>query len=100
MELNGKTYEMVYLTHEEKAVVDAMRLGGDVQVHMHDSTIEKAEAHMNSVPETLLPYRKKEEIGWDTTVFTMGDSFVGRVSIYHYVDIKKATDRRQAESVT
>lgn len=88
MELNGKKYEAVYLTGVEKVVIDAMRLGGDVQVHMHDSTIEKAEEHMNSVPEKLLPYRRKEEIGWDTTVFTMGDSFVGRVAIYHYVDIK------------
>ena len=89
MELNGIEYEMVYLTHEEKVVVDAMRLGGDVQVHMHESTIEKAEEHMNSVPEKLLPYRRKEEISWDTKVFSMGDSFVGRIEICHYVDIKK-----------
>ena len=88
MELNGKTYEMVYLTKEEKVVVDAMRAGGDAQVHMHNSTIEKAEEHLNSIPEKLLPYRKKEEIGWDTIVFTIGDSLVGKVSIYHYVNKK------------
>ena len=30
--LNSKTYEMQYLTREEKAVVDAMRMGADIQV--------------------------------------------------------------------
>ena len=33
MELNGKTYEMQYLTDEEAAVINAMRLGGKVEVH-------------------------------------------------------------------
>ena len=32
MELNGKTYEMQYLTREEKAVVDAMRAGASIDV--------------------------------------------------------------------
>ena len=30
--LNSKTYEMQYLKREEKAVVDAMRMGADIQV--------------------------------------------------------------------
>ena len=30
MELNGKTYEMQYLTDEETAVVDAMRMGAEM----------------------------------------------------------------------
>ena len=30
--LNGKTYEMQYLTREEKAVVDAMRAGASIDV--------------------------------------------------------------------
>ena len=88
MELNGIKHKSMWLTEEEKVVVDAMRAGGDAQVHMHNSTIEKAEEHLNSIPEKLLPYRKKEEIGWDTIVFTIGDSLVGKVSIYHYVDKK------------
>ena len=29
MELNGKTYEMQYLTDEETAVINAMRMGGE-----------------------------------------------------------------------
>ena len=32
MELNGKTYEMQYLTDEETAVVNAMRMGAKVDV--------------------------------------------------------------------
>ena len=33
MELNGKTYEMQYLTDEETAVINAMRMGGKAEVH-------------------------------------------------------------------
>ena len=89
MELNGIKHTSMWVTEEEKVVIDAMRAGGDAQVHMHNSTIEKAEEHLNSIPEKILPYRRKEKISWDTKVFSMGDSFVGRIEICHYVDIKK-----------
>jgi len=38
MELDGKTYEMQYLTDEETAVINAMRMGGKVEVHFFNST--------------------------------------------------------------
>ena len=54
MELNGKTYEMVYLTHEEKVVVDALRAGAQAVVTFHDATFEQAEANTNGVPRHVL----------------------------------------------
>lgn len=42
---NGKTYEMQYLTDEETAVINAMRMGGKVEVHFFDSNEDAAEKH-------------------------------------------------------
>lgn len=57
MELDGKKYEMQYLTHLEKAVVDAMRMGGKVQVHFHGSHYENMVANFESLPSGVLKNR-------------------------------------------
>lgn len=37
--LNGKTYEMQYLTDEEAAVINAMRQGATVEATFYDSNV-------------------------------------------------------------
>ena len=45
--LNGKTYEMQYLTDEEKAVINAMRRGARISVAFHGiETLAKADELM------------------------------------------------------
>ena len=47
MELNGKTYEMQYLTDKETAVVNAMRRGAKISVDFHGTeTLEQADELM------------------------------------------------------
>lgn len=83
--LNGKTYEMQYLTDEETAVINAMRKGGKVEVHFFNSTTEAADEHALSLI-TLAEYDVREittELG---TTFVSHDIHIGKHTIYHFVD--------------
>ena len=53
MVLNGKTYEMQYLTDEETAVINAMRLGAKVQLHFFDSNYYTVVAHSHELSDTF-----------------------------------------------
>ena len=78
--LNGKTYEMQYLTDEETAVIEAMRKGGQVEVYFFDSTTEAADEHALSLI-TLAEYDVRE-----ITTFVSHDIRIGKHTIYHFVD--------------
>ena len=81
MELNGSKY----LTNEELAVINAMRMGGEAQVHFFNSTTEAAYEHALSLI-TLAEYDVMElttEIG---TTFVSHDIHIGKHRIYHFVD--------------
>ena len=85
MELNGKTYEMQYLTDEETAVINAMRMGAKVQADFFNSTADAALNHAESL----------NGLG-DTQVRTLttprGSKFdvyelcIGKHRISHFVD--------------
>ena len=49
MELNGSKY----LTNEETAVINAMRMGGKVEVHFFDSTEDAAEKHYEELKDII-----------------------------------------------
>ena len=51
--LDGKTYEMQYLTDEETAVINAMRMGGDVDIIFYESSKEAYEAHRETLKNVL-----------------------------------------------
>ena len=52
MELNGKTYEMQYLTDEETAVINAMRMGGKVDVVFYKTeSLEQLDERMDIFSE-------------------------------------------------
>lgn len=57
----GRVYEVVYLTEEEKIVVDAIRAGANVDIYFTHFNQEQMEAHMHQIPEDMLPVRGKSE---------------------------------------
>ena len=62
MELNGKTYEMQYLTDEETAVINAMRMGGKVKVNFFHSDYENMSNHMDSLDKGIFFYRRNIDV--------------------------------------
>ena len=83
--LNGKTYEMQYLTDEETAVINAMRKGGKVEVNFFRSDEKKAKEHvaeLSRIAETTVRELTTE----------CGDKFdsyeihIGKHTIYHFID--------------
>jgi hypothetical protein len=83
-ELNGKTYEMQYLTDEETAVINAMRMGGKVEVHFFNSTTEAAEKHAKELAS--LACVNIRTLKTDQTEFDSHDIHIGKHTIYHFVD--------------
>ena len=58
MELNGSKY----LTNEELAVINAMRMGGKAQVNFFCSDYEKMSNHMDSLDKDLFFYRHNIDV--------------------------------------
>ena len=58
MELNGSKY----LTNEEMAVINAMRMGGKAQVNFFCSDYENMSNHMDSLDKDLFFYRRNMDV--------------------------------------
>ena len=87
MELNGKTYEMQYLTNEETAVINAMRMGGKVEVHFFDSSDDAAEKHYEQLSEVITQKRVNALVSESGSVkFDSYEFKIGEHAIYHFVD--------------
>ena len=84
---NGKTYEMQDLKGEEMAVINAMRMGGKVEVHFFDSNEDAAEKHYEELKGIITQKRvnalvsESKAIKFDSYEFKIGDH-----TIYHFVD--------------
>ena len=100
-EVNGQVYEAVYLTDEEKVVIDAMRAGAEATIIFYESTFEQAEANTNKIPKNVLSKRYIK----DLTHFTLANRpFInvcaknksGMIKLNHFVEVeRKATDGHQ-----
>ena len=86
MELNGKTYEMQYLTDEETAVINAMRKGAEANVYFFNSTLEAAKANHAETSGTLTDYIHRRLINDDGTKFDSYDLKMGKHTIFHFID--------------
>ena len=60
-ELNGKVYEAVYLTDEEKVVIDAMRAGATARISWFDLTYEEIVKITDELPEGVLTKRETKD---------------------------------------
>ena len=84
MVLNGINYTEKHLTDEETAVVEAMRMGGKVEVHFFNSTTEAAERHAQELAN--LACVNIRTLKTDQTEFDSHDIHIGKHTIYHFVD--------------
>ena len=82
MELNGKTYEMQYLTDEETAVINAMRMGGEAQVNFFCSDYEKMSNHMDSLDKDIFFYR----YNMDVKITSYFEAKSENVTMGHFID--------------
>ena len=87
MVLNGINYTEKHLTDEETAVINAMRMGGKVEVHFFDSSEDAAEKHYEQLSEIITQIRvnalasESGSIKFDSYEFKIGNH-----TIYHFVD--------------
>lgn len=84
--LNGKTYEMQYLTDEETAVINAMRNGAEVNAYFFNSSDEEAEKHTKWLKPIASETLMRKLINDDGTEFNSYDIKLGKHTIYHFVD--------------
>ena len=80
MELNGSKY----LTNEETAVINAMRMGGKVEVHFFNSTTEAAVKNAQELAS--LACVNIRTLKTDQTEFDSHDIHIGKHTIYHFID--------------
>ena len=83
MELNGSKY----LTNEETAVINAMRMGGKVEVHFFDSSEDAAERHYEELSEIITQKRVNALVSESGSIeFDSYEFEIGEHKIYHFVD--------------
>ena len=85
MELNGKTYEMQYLTDEETAVINAMRMGGKVQADFFNSTADAALNHAELL-SGLADAQVRQLTTPSGSRFDIYELHIGKHRISHFID--------------
>ena len=78
MELNGSKY----LTNEEMAVINAMRMGGKAQVNFFCSDYENMSNHMDSLDKDLFFYRRN----MDVKLTSYFEAKSEKVTMGHFID--------------
>ena len=87
MEPNGINYTDKHLTDEETAVINAMRMGGKVEVHFFDSSEDAAERHYEELSEIITQLRVNALASESGSVkFDSYEFKIGEHAIYHFVD--------------
>ena len=85
MELNGKTYEMQYLTDEETAIINAMRMGAKVQADFFNSTADAALNHAESL-NGLADTQVRPLTTPSGSRFDIYELHIGKHRISHFID--------------
>ena len=78
MELNGSKY----LTNEELAVINAMRMGGKAQVNFFCSDYENMSNHMDSLDKGIFFYRRNMDVKLTSYFEAKSET----VTIGHFID--------------
>ena len=82
MVLNGINYTDKYLTNEETAVINAMRMGGKAQVNFFRSDYENMSNHMDSLDKDLFFYRRNMDVKLTSYFEAKSET----VTIGHFID--------------
>ena len=78
MELNGSKY----LTNEEMAVINAMRMGGEAQVNFFHSDYENMSNHMDSLDKDIF----FDRYNMDVKITSYFEAKSETVTIGHFID--------------
>ena len=91
MKQHGKVYEAVYLTDEEKVVIDAMRAGAQATITFYDSTFEQAEANTNKIPKNVLSERYIRDLthGEIPFISVCAKNESESIELNHFVNVKR-----------
>ena len=87
--LNGKTYEMQYLTDEETAVINAMRKGAEINAYFFNSTAEAAGRNESEMGNALTGINKRTLCGIGGP-FDSHDLKMGKHTIFHFIEKEAA----------
>lgn len=69
MELNGIKHTSMWVTEEEKLVIDAMRAGADIDITFYRATFEEAIKGTDELPRNLLSKRRVRDLTGATSPF-------------------------------
>ena len=84
---NGINYTEKHLTDEETAVINAMRMGGKVEVHFFDSSEDAAEKHYEELKDIITQKRVNALVSESSSIkFDSYEFKIGNHAIYHFVD--------------
>ena len=87
-ELNGQVYEAVYLTDEEKVVIDSLRAGARARVYWFDLTYEEVVKITDELPEDVLTTRETKDFFNAAFPFVVVEAKSEKVELNLYVDLK------------
>lgn len=87
MKQHGKVYDAVYLTDEEKIVVDALRAGAEVAVNFFDVSYEDAVKRSNELPTDIFPNHRENVVETDQIPYVVFVDSNERVEIRHYSNL-------------
>ena len=92
-ELNGQVYEAVYITDEEKVVIDAMRSGAKAEITFYNATFEEAKERTEQIPKNVLENRYITDLTDGRIPFISICAAGETIQLNHFVEVKrKATD--------
>ena len=87
--LNGVNHMQMFVTDEEKVVIDAMRAGAKVQATFHNATFEQAENNTNELPKKVLGERHITDLthGKIPFISVCAKNESGSIELNHFVEV-------------
>lgn len=86
--LNGVNHMQMFVTDEEKVVIDALRAGATARVNWFDLTYEEIVKITDELPEGVLTARKTKDFYNGDFPFVVVESKSEKVELNLYVDLK------------
>ena len=98
MEINGIKHKSMWITEEEKVVIDAMRAGADVDITFYRVALEEVIKRTDELPRNLLSKRRVRDLSHHVKrpfINFYAENEDRNIRLNHFVDIEKATDGNQ-----
>lgn len=96
-ELNGEKVNSVFLTEEEKIVINAMRSGAKAEITFNNATFEEAKERTEQIPKNVLEKRYITDLTHGRIPFINICAADETIQLNHFVEVtRKVTDSRQA----